>query len=236
MMSLRRRLKQELILAIMLAISISVLTVYLNQPRKEDDLFRGSSLMPYDSLDGSSGSYEVEQIVKENIKAELRKGTFETVVESLRNLAFSYRGRTPYSSMMYDNELWKGTLEFSIPTVNVTSFTFEVRQFIGSYGKVTQITISIVEVEPAGSEDPVDQSSEVVLNLKEVAEGESPIIIQIGTVVPWMVTSLVWIAQGLVIGLPLCFVSLAVVLLITRGIVPLWRHQLKSGTSGKTVD
>jgi hypothetical protein len=37
-----------------------------------------------------------------------------------------------------------------------------------------------------------------------------------------------WIAQGLIFGLPLCFVSLGIVLLFNRGIIPLWKNLLKT--------
>jgi len=157
----------------------------------------------------------------------LRKGSFETVVEELRNITAYYHGRIPYLSMIYENELWKGTLKCKVPTENVTPFTFGVRQLINRYGKVIYITITVTEMEINQTGQPEELLSEINISLEEFIEGESSIVNQIGTVVPWLVNSLVWIAQGLIIGVPLCFASLGVVLIISRGIIPAWRNSLK---------
>jgi len=42
-----------------------------------------------------------------------------------------------------------------------------------------------------------------------------------------LTTALVWIAEGLIIGMPLCFASLGIVILVNRGIIPLWKNTLK---------
>lgn len=230
-------MKMELVLAVIMAIGLSFLAVYVNQPKP----VRYLPVSPQGMLGGiqSGEGYvsEVEQIVNEDVQGELRRGSFETVVEGLKNLAFNYSGRVPYLDIVYENELWRGRLNCKVPTENVTSFTFDVRQLISEHGKVTHISISVTEVEvnptDGQSEEPL---SNVSIRLKEIGEGTSPIISQIGSIVPWLVTGLVWIAQGLIIGLPLCFVSLGVVLIIDRGIIPVWKRQFKGRTLNKTAD
>jgi len=225
---MKRKMKIELSLALIIGLTLSIFTVYINQPRYMGNLYPASlKSTSYSKNSHHYSSSETVQIVKENIHGKLRKGSFETVVEELRNITAYYRGRIPYLSMIYENELWKGTLKCKVPTENVTSFTFGVRQLINRYGKVIYITITVTEVEinqTGQSEEPL---SEINISLEEFIEGESSIVNQIGMVVPWLVNSLIWIAQGLIIGVPLCFASLGVVLIISRGIIPAWRNSLK---------
>jgi len=115
----------------------------------------------------------------------------------------------------------------------VTQFTFDVRQVIGDHGKVTHIGITITEVEVNQTGQAEEQLSKISMNLREVSSEQSPLVNQIGSVVPWLITGLVWIAEGLIIGLPLCFVSLGIVLLVSRGIIPAWKKQLKGKTPKK---
>ena len=230
----------ELALAIVMAIIFSALTVYVNQPRPQE---RFSSAARLNSLSNAAqserlpSSTEVQQTVRENIEGELAKGSFETVVKTLKNLTYGYGGIIPNLNMIYENELWTGTLNCKIPTENVASFTFDVRQFISANGKVTHISVTITEtiVNQTGLlEKPL---SEVSIGLKESADGggETPIMSQMKTVVSWLFTGLAWIAQGLIIGVPLCFVSLGIVVLADRGIIPAWRKMLKGKNTSKMV-
>lgn len=230
-------MKMELAFAVIMAIGLSILTVYMNQPKPVKNFYLSPQSMSEKREPMLRSLSEFQQVVRENIQGKLRRGSFETVVEGLKSLAHHCGGRVPYLNMIYENELWRGTLNCKVPTENVTSFTFDVRQLISEYGKVTHITISVTEVEVNPTDgQPEEPLSEVSINLKEFVEGESPIISQIGSVVPWLVTGLVWIAQGLIIGLPLCFVSLGVVLIIDRGIIPVWKRQFKGRTLNKTAD
>jgi len=227
---MKRKVKMELVLALVLAMAFSFFTVYTNLPRRGNLLGFGPSqheMMLEESKESMSQS-TVQQFVKENIQGELTKGSFEVVVEGLRNLTFHYSGTVPLSNMLYENDLWGGTMNCNVPTENVTSFAFDVRRLIGEYGKVTYITISITEVRVNQTGQTEEPLSEITIALKEfVDSAQLPIINQIGTVVPWLVTSLVWIAQGLIVAVPLCFVSLGIVLLVDKGILPMWRKQFK---------
>jgi hypothetical protein len=227
----------ELALAIVMAIMLSALTVYVNQPRPPERTGGSFGSFSGAALSGRTPSTttEVQQVVRENIEGELAKGSFETVVKTLKNLTYGYGGIIPNLNMIYENELWTGTLNCKIPTENVASFTFDVRQFISANGKVTHISVSITEtvVNQTGLlEKPL---SEVSIGLKESADGggETPIMSQMKTVVSWLFTGLAWIAQGLIIGVPLCFVSLGIVVLADRGIIPAWRKMLKGKNTSK---
>lgn len=210
----------EIVLAIMMTVVISLFKVYLNsQGRLIGGSYQASTMKAEYS---SYGMAMVQQVVWEDIQGELRKGSFETVVESLRNVTFHYAGSVPYLNMLYENELWSGKLNCNVPTENVTSYTFKVRQLISENGKVTHISITTTETKV---NQTVEQVSTVSIGIKETGNVESPIVEQVGAVVPWLVTSLVWIAEGLIIGVPLCFVSLGIVMMIDRGIVPVWRRQ-----------
>jgi hypothetical protein len=222
----------ELILALIMGLVLSIFTVYINQPSQAGDFYLASSQSTsYLEELGRHGLGEIQQVVKENIRGELRKESFETVVEDLKNLTRHYGGRLPYLNMVYENERWKGRLNCKVPTENVTSFTFEVRQLINKHGKVTYITISVTEVEADQTGQLEELLSEVSISLEEFVEGKSPIVSQIEGVIPWLVTSLVWIAQGIIIGVPLCFASLGVILIIDRGIIPVWKKQFKGKES-----
>lgn len=215
---MKRKLKMEVVLAIMMTVAISFFKVYVNQSKLVEmgvgpepaELYLGS---------GSSSYATVQQIVWEDIQGELRKGSFETVVEGLRNVTSHYRGSVPYSNMLYENELWSGKLGCNVPTENVSSCTFEVRRLINENGKVTHISISIIETKVNQTGPTEEPMSTISIGIKETRNSESPIINQVGAVVPWLVTSLIWIAQGLIIGVPLCFISLGVVIIIDRGII-----------------
>jgi len=219
---MKRKLKMEIVLAIMMTAVISLFTVYVNSQSRVIGGSNRASTMKAEY--GSYGMAMVQQVVWEDIQGDLRKGSFETVVEGLRNVTFHYAGSVPYLNMLYENELWSGKLNCNVPTENVASYTFKVRQLISENGKVTHISISTTETKV---NQTVEQVSTVSIGLKETGNIESPIVNQVGAVVPWLVTSLVWIAEGLIIGVPLCFVSLGIVMMIDRGIVPAWRRQFK---------
>ncbi|MDH5448668.1 MAG: hypothetical protein OEX01_06690, partial [Candidatus Bathyarchaeota archaeon] len=51
-------------------------------------------------------------------------------------------------------------------------------------------------------------------------------VIQLMSVFPILATGLIWIAEGLIVGVPLCFASLGVVMLAKRVIIPLWKKEL----------
>jgi len=228
MKKLGRKLKIEMVAAIIMTIALSSFTAYVNRPQESSwESFSSAQRQALQSTWGL-GASEVQQVITENIQGELRKGTFETVIKGLKNVTSFYEGRIPYLKMLYENEIWIGTLDCKIPTANVDSFTFDARWLIDKHGKVTHISISVTETIVNETQYPEEPLSDVSISLHENAGGtDLSFLSQVSAVVPWLATSLVWIAQGLIIGLPLCFVSLGIVMIVDRGIIPIWKKQFK---------
>ena len=230
-------MKKELALAVVLSIALVALVSLINLRNQSQEYQDSLQINPYKK--GSLAemqSMSVKQVIRENIVGELQKGFFEIIVRELKNLTSIHGGRMPRLQMFYESEVWKGELTCKIPTDNVTSYTFDVRALISNHGKVTYISISVTEIEINATAQQQETMSDVSISLKELAEGgQSPLISQLGAVVPWLTTSLIWIAQGLIITVPLSFVLLAIIIMIEKGIIPLWKKQIKSKKSGTSV-
>jgi hypothetical protein len=238
-----KKIRKELVAAIIMAFALSALAVYVSRPTQTGSLYvptRGSAsqadtLQALRSEWGLGSSSNVQQTIKENIRGELRKDTFETVVSGLRNLTSLYSGIVPYLSMVYESESWSGAMTCSVPTENVADFTFGARKLINENGKVTYITVSVTETIVNQTGLAENQFSDVSIGLTESAGGASPVLSQIGLVVPWLVNGLVWVAQGLIIGVPLCFVSLGIIIMVDRAIIPAWKRQFRGRNLRKTA-
>jgi hypothetical protein len=220
-----KKMKMEIASAVVMAIGLLAFAVYVNQPGSE---WGSSSSMTLEQLKGPYGQFSTQQVITEDVQGELKAGSFEVVIKSLRNLTYYYDGKMPYLTMLYENGLWHGSTNCKIPTENVTTFTFDVRQLISTYGKVKRISISVTEVETNQTGQNGQSISTVTIGLAEAKEGDSPIINQIGIVVPWLGTGLAWIAEGLIIMVPLSFVCLGIIVLVDKGIIPLWKKQFRS--------
>ena len=220
-------MKLELVLAILMTVTIALLVVYGSLRKDQDNrtTLYVTSAKSY-SQSPTQGT-STQQIITENIQGELRKGEFETAVEGLKNITVDYGGRIPNLHMTYDNELWSGTLKCKLPTDSVTWFTFEVRKLVNDHGKVTHVLIDVNEVEVNQTETPETPLSDISIYLQEYVEGSSPFVDQLGAVVPLLTTGLLWIAEALIVGVPLCFACLGVVLIVNRGILPVWKKQFR---------
>jgi len=115
-----------------------------------------------------------------------------------------------------------------MPPTNVTSFTFNARAIIEANGTVTYINISI-EDRDASQQNQESTYSTINVYLKEIEpqNRKNQIIASIASGLPILTTTLVWITEGLIIGIPLSFASLGIVILFNRGIIPLWKNTLK---------
>jgi hypothetical protein len=231
---MNRRMKVELMSAVVVAVMLALLAVYTNLPRRSGtggQMFSESTSKLRDAFGLSSQS--TQQVILENIQGELRKGEFEVTIQGVKDLASDYSGRVPALHMGYDNDVWSGTLTCKVPTDNVTSFTFDVRSLVNQHGKVTHISIDVSENEINQSQTGETPLSEVSMYLYEHAGGSSPLVDQLEKIVPVLTTGLVWIAEGLIVGVPLCFASLGVVVLVDRGIIPVWKKQLRNRNVAK---
>ncbi|MGQ9726289.1 MAG: hypothetical protein ACUVQL_04080, partial [Candidatus Bathycorpusculaceae bacterium] len=179
-------------------------------------------------LSSSTGNQQYSKVFSETIEGELDRGAFEKVVSTLEVLTENRGGYVKSLYMTYRDEVWSGTMVSKVPTANVTAFTFSAREIIDANGTVTYINISVESVNTSqlGEES---MYSTINFNLREVKlkNGENGIKAAIAPILPILATSLIWIAQGLIMGVPLCFASLGIVLLVNRGIIPLWKNLLR---------
>lgn len=167
------------------------------------------------------------QVITETIEGELERGAFEAVVNHLVILAESNGGYVKSLRMTYVDGFWSGQMTCKLPPENVMNFTFKAREIIDENGTVTYINISIEEIESQQQTQEPTYST-IYVNLKEKKpQSENGIAASMTPVVEILSRGLLLIAQGVVIGLPICFASLGVVLLVSRGLLPIWKSLLK---------
>jgi hypothetical protein len=224
--------KKEVVLAVALCLSITIFAIYSNMKDAEKYYYpmenlEARMLSETYGLSSSMGS-PYSKIFSETIDGELDVGAFEQVVSTIEVLTENVGGYVKSLYMTYRDEVWSGTMVSKVPTENVTSFTFAAREIIDANGTVIYINISVESVN-ASQFDEEGKYSTINFNLREVKlkNGENQVIAAIASILPILTTSLVWVAQGLIIGVPLCFASLGIVLLVNRGIIPLWKGMLK---------
>lgn len=225
--------KKEIWLAAMLSILMVIFVVYSNVKNAEEYYLAVNFLAEETQSRscGSSSSTEGQQyskVILETIRGELNRGAFEGVVSELEILTEEMEGYVKSLYMTYEDRVWSGTMISKVPPTSVTSFTFSARAVIEANGTVTYINISVENVN-ASQQSQEDTYSTINLYLTEIKpeNGKNGILSSIMSALPVLTTSLVWIAEGLIIGVPLCFASLGIVILVNRGIVPLWKNMLK---------
>jgi hypothetical protein len=161
-----------LAVAAIMAVGISILSAYVNRPdRSNSYLYVRSAEQSRSGQSNIRPTSEAQQIVTENIQGELRKGSFETVVQSLRSLVYSQNGSIPVLNMGFDNDVWSGSMNCKVPTKNVAVFTFGARQLIVDNGRVTNIDINVVEQTVSQTGQPETPMSEITIGLRESLEG-----------------------------------------------------------------
>ncbi|MGC8895736.1 MAG: hypothetical protein ACP5LB_03065 [Candidatus Bathyarchaeia archaeon] len=223
--------KKEIVLAAGLCLFITGFAVYSNIKNTEKYYPAGNlaarTLSETYGLSSNTESQQYSKVVSETIEGELDRGAFEKVVSTLEILTENVGGYVKSLYMTYRDEVWSGTMISKVPTANVTTFTFAAREIIDANGTVTYINISVESVN-ASQLGEEGKYSTITFNLMEVKlKSEDGIIAAISPILPILTTSLVLVAQGLIIGVPLCFASLGIILLVNRGIIPLWRSMLK---------
>jgi len=222
--------RKEICFGIILSILIALSAVYFNmrneEPYSPDLLSANSKTM------GGLNTYSQEtqqhfKLISETIEGELNRGTFENVVNRLEILTEEKYGYVKSLRMTYQDQVWSGLMICKVPPTNVTFFTFGARAIIEANGTVTYINISVEDIN-ATQQSQENTYSTINLNLKEIKpENGAGIGVSLAPVLSILTTSFLWIAQGLIIGIPLCFASLGIVILVNRVIIPLWKNTLK---------
>ena len=221
--------RKEIYFGIILSILIAFSAVYFNM-RNEEPYSPGLLSTDSNAMSGSNTFGQETQhfkLISETIEGELERGTFEDVVNRLEILTEEKYGYVKSLRMTYQDQVWSGLMICKLPPTNVTFFTFGARAIIEANGTVTYISISIEDIN-ASQQSQENTYSTINLNLKEIKpENGAGIGVLLAPVLSVLTTSFMWIAQGLIIGVPLCFASLGIVILVNRGIIPLWKNTLK---------
>ncbi|MFB0502115.1 MAG: hypothetical protein ACETVP_06540 [Candidatus Bathyarchaeia archaeon] len=225
--------KKEIGLAVALALTIAILSIFYNTPPRADSSKGHWGLPSSSSLESTSAftseSSQRVRIMDADIQGKLTNGTFETVVPFIEALTREKGGFIVTEYMTFKDELWSGEIVSKLPPINASAFTIETRQKIDENGRVVTIQITIREFNSSKNTTNGEQYSTIKTFLSEEFEEDKEApepVIHLMSVFPILVTGLVWIAEGLIIGVPLCFVSLGVVMLIKRVIIPLWKKEL----------
>jgi hypothetical protein len=220
--------KKEICLAAILSVLMVIIAVYSNVENAKE--YPAENFLAEETQARSYGnpSSTYSKVISETIKGELNRGTFEGVIGELEVLTDEMEGYVKSLYMTYQERVWSGTMICKVPPTKVTSFTFSARAIIEANGTVTYINISVENIN-ASQQNQEDMYSTINLYLTEIKpeNGKNEILSSIASVLPILTTSLVWIAEGLIIGVPLCFASLGIVILVNRGIAPLWENMLK---------
>lgn len=219
--------RKEIVVAVALALTITVLSVFYNTaPQRGEYAFFGMRA-------ALTSEAERVRIMDADILGKLRSGTFETVVPFIEALTREKGGFIVTEHLEFKDGLWNGEIVSKLPPTNASAFTMEVRQEIDKNGRVVTIQIDIREFTPSQNTTDDKQYSTIKTHLIEEREEEKETpqpVIQLMSVLPILATGLVWIAEGVIVGVPLCFVSLGVVMLIKRVIIPLWKKELSKPT------
>ena len=225
--------KKEICLAAVLSILMVIFVVYSNVKNAEE-YYPFENFLAVETRSNSYGSpsstegQQYFKVISETIKGKLNRGAFEGVIGDLEILTEEMEGYVKSLYMTYEDRVWSGTMISKVPPTNVTSFTFSARAIIEANGTVTYINISVENVN-ASQQNQEDVYSTITLYLTEIKpeDGKNEILALIASALPILTTSLVWIVEGLIVGVPLCFASLGIIILVNRGIVPLWKNILK---------
>jgi hypothetical protein len=224
--------RKEILVAAFLAVLISLSVFYVNTQNNMQSIRNNLSLLYSEkseklSEEFSSGAKAQQRLISETIEGEIERGAFEQVVNKLEMLTQETDGYVKSLSMTYQDQTWNGFMICKVPSLNVTSFTFGARAIIDDNGTVTYINISVEYLEES-QQGQESAYSTINFNLRE-SKPESKVELgaSLGLIWSILATSLWWIAQGIIVGVPLCFASLGVVILVNRGLIPLWRNMLK---------
>jgi len=229
---LKKISRREVGVAIALTLVIAALSIFYNTAPESDSFMTryATSRNELSSLKAvySVGYAERVQIMDVNILGKLEKGKFETVVPSIEILTREKGGYIVTERFTFEDGLWSGEIVSKLPALNASAFTMGIRQKIDEYGEVVRIQIDIREFTVSQNTTGDEQYSTIKTLLSEEVEEGGTIepVGQLFSALPVLVTGLVWIGAGLIIGVPLCFISLGVVVLLKRVIIPLWKKEL----------
>jgi hypothetical protein len=171
--------------------------------------------------------------IKQSIKGELNKGTFESVVLGIEDETDTLGGYVESEDVTFTDDVWSGEIVIRIPQNNSLLFVFKVRSLISENGKVVSIATNIKDVTPTTGIAVQKPLAQIRATLNE--ESDKPWHPTLPTIeLPFLpgVLSLLnafftWIIVAVIIGVPAYFTVLGIVLFIDRALKPLTNKILK---------
>ena len=217
-------------------------SIYANYPRTYTPFLSGSettSLNPQWGLElyaspktsqAQTSPGERKRDIKHWIDGELKKGMFSYVIIKIEDETEVLGGYVNSEDLMYSDGLWHGEIVSRIPQNKSARFVFKVEELITANGTVIAITTRIRDISETSSpqETPYATIWVILAEIGEKQGFELPVIPQIA---PYLNTFFVWMATGVILGLPTYFTILGIVLLIDRALLPATIKLLKKRTN-----
>jgi hypothetical protein len=171
--------------------------------------------------------------IRQSIKGELKKGTFESVVLGIEDETETLGGYVESEDVTFADEAWSGEIVARIPQNTSLNFVFKVRSLISENGKVISIATNIKDITPTTGTSGPKPLAQIRATLNE--ESDKPWHPTLPTVdLPFLpgVLSLLnafftWIIVAVIVGVPAYFTVLAIVLFIDRALKPVTNKILK---------
>ena len=164
--------------------------------------------------------------IKQWIKGELRKGTFEEVVLGIEDETETLGGYVESEDVTFTDDVWSGEIVAKIPQNNSLHFVFKIRSLISENGKVVSIVTNIKDITPTDGIAGQKPLAQIRATLKEISDKPWQLTLPtielpfLAGVVPVLSAFFTWVIIGLVIGIPAYFTMLGIVLLIDRALKP----------------
>jgi hypothetical protein len=241
----KNEVKAALVLCIFLLGSVTIInTMSQRYIYPNTDTMRPNTLSPQRDIlieqYGLGGSPQTpivadERIkdIKQLIKGELRKGTFEEVVLGIEDETETLGGYVESEDVTFTEDVWSGEIVAKIPQNNSLPFVFKVRSLISENGKVVSIVTNIKDITPASGEATQKPLAQIRATLKETSDKpwqptlptiELPFLPGVLSILSAFFT---WIIVAVIIGVPAYFTVLGIVLLIDRALKPATNKILK---------
>jgi hypothetical protein len=171
--------------------------------------------------------------IRQWIKGELKKGTFEAVVLGIEDETETLGGYVESEDVTFTDDIWSGEIVAKIPQNNSLDFVFKVRSLISENGKVVSIATNIKDITPASGIAFYKPLAQIRATLNETSDKpwqptlptiELPFLPGVLSVLNAFFT---WIIVAVIIGVPAYFTVLGIVLLIDRALKPFTNKILK---------
>lgn len=242
MVALKKPNRIELAATFLLCVVLISASIYVNSPKTFTSFFSDpetTSLRPQHGLQPTvspetnqlqTSPEERKKDIKHWIEGELRKDTFPHVIVSIEDETEVLGGYIYSEDLMYSDGLWHGEIVSRIPQNKSSRFVFKVEELITANGTVIEITTRIRDISETSlsQEAPCATIWVILEEIEEKQVFELPVIPQIA---PYLNTFFVWVATGVILGLPAYFTILGIALLIDRALLPATSKLFKKGVS-----